>query len=69
MKPYLIITRPKPAEANYFNEFYGRPSNKTVKLSSCSGFTRVKDVHIERINATDDELSNIENLLKEGVII
>ena len=70
MKPYLIITRPKPAEANYFNEFYGRPSNKTVRLSSCSGYTRVKDIHIEKISsATDDELNEIESLLKDGVII
>ena len=70
MKPYLIITRPKPAEANHFNEFYGRPSNKTVRLSSCSGYTRVKDVHIEKISsATDDELNEIESLLKDGVII
>lgn len=70
MKPYLIITRPKPAEANYFNEFYGRPSNKTVRLSSCSGYTRIKDIHIENISsATDDELNEIESLLKNGVII
>ena len=70
MKPYLIITRPKPAEADNFNKFYGKPSNKTVRLSSCSGYTRVKDVHIEKISiATDDELSEIESLLKEGVII
>ena len=70
MKPYLIITRPKPAEANNFNEFYGRPSNKKVRLSSCSGYTRIKDVHIEKISsATDDELNEIESLLKDGVII
>ena len=69
MKPYLIITRPKPAEANKFNEFYGKPSNKTVRLSSCSGYTRVKEVHVDNIVATDNELSEIEQLLKEGVII
>ena len=69
MKPYLIITRPKPAEADNFNEFYGKPSNKTVRLSSCSGYTRVKDVHVDNIVATDNELSEIEQLLKEGVII
>ena len=69
-KPYLIITRPKPAEADKFNEFYGKPSNKTVKLSSCSGYTRVKDIHVENISsATNDELNEIESLLKEGVII
>lgn len=70
MKPYLIITRPKPAEANNYSKFYGIPSNKTVRLSSCSGFTRVKDIHLEHISrATDDELNEIESLLKEGVII
>ena len=69
MKPYLIITRPKPAEADNFNKFYGKPSNKTVILSSCSGYTRVKDVHVDNIVATDNELSEIEQLLKEGVII
>ena len=69
MNPYLIITRPKPAEADNYSEFYGKPSNKTVKLISCSGYTRVKDVHVENIIATDNELSEIEQLLKEGVII
>lgn len=68
--PYLIITRPKPYNANNYNNFYGYPSNKTIKLSSCTGYTRVKDIHLENISsATDDELNEIESLLKEGVII
>ena len=66
---YLIITRPKPHEAKKYNVFYGKPSNKTVTLKSCSGYTRVKDVHIDNIVATDNELSMIEELLKSGVII
>lgn len=69
MKPYLIITRPKPAEANNYQSFYGRPSNKTVRLGSCDGYTRIKDVHVDNIVATDNELTEIEQLLKEGVII
>lgn len=68
--PYLIITRPKSYEAGNYNSYYGLPSNKTVKLSSCTGYTRVKDIHLENISsATDDELNEIESLLKEGVII
>lgn len=68
--PYLIITRPKPYNANNYNNFYGYPSNKTIKLSSCTGYTRIKDIHLENISrATDDELNEIESLLKEGVII
>lgn len=68
--PYLIITRPKPYNANNYSNFYGYPSNNTIKLSSCTGYTRVKDIHLENISsATDDELNEIESLLKEGVII
>lgn len=68
--PYLIITRPTPYEANNYSSYYGLPSNKTVKLSSCLGYTRVKDIHLENISgATDEELNEIESLLKEGVII
>ena len=68
--PYLIITRPKPYNANNYNNYYGYPSNLAIKLSSCSGYTRVKDIHLEHISrATDDELNEIESLLKTGVII
>ena len=67
--PYLIITRPIQYEASKYNTYYGYPSNNTITLSYCSGFTRVKDVHVEKINATDSEISEIESLLKEGVII
>lgn len=68
--PYLIITRPKPYNADNYSNFYGYPSNKTVKLSSCLGYTKVKDIHLENISsATDDELNEIESLLKDGVII
>ena len=69
-KPYLIITRKSAYEANNYNEFYGYPANMTVTLGSCRGYTRVKSVHIESIyNATDNEKTEIEALLKQGVII
>ena len=69
-KPYLIITRKKAYDAQGYNYFYGFPANKTVILGSCSGFTRVRSVHIDSIyNATDNEKTEIEALLKQGVII
>ena len=69
-KPYLIITRKSAYEAANYANFYGMPANKTVRLGSCSGFTRVKSVHIDSIGrATDNEKREIETLLKEGVII
>lgn len=69
-KPYLIITRRKVYEAATYSQFYGYPAHKTVRLSSCSGYTRVKSVHIDSISrATDSEKAEIETLLKQGVII
>lgn len=68
-KPYLIITRPQQALARKFNEFEGYPVNTTQVFSDCKGFVRVKEVHLESINATDDELDMIEQILKEGVIV
>ena len=69
-KPFLIITRKSAYEANNYNEFYGYPANKTVTLGNCRGFTRIKSVHIDSIyNATDNEKTEIEALLKQGVII
>ena len=69
-KPYLIITRKYAYDAGSYNEFYGYPSNVTVSLASCRGYTQVKSVHIETIPvATDNEKTEIESLLKQGVII
>lgn len=69
-KPYVIITRKIAYEAAGYSQFYGFPANKTVILGNCSGYTRVKSVHIETIPvATDNEKTEIETLLKQGVVI
>ena len=66
-KPYLLISRPTQADASLFNQFYGRPANRTRRLGSMTGFVKVKSVHVEGINATPDEKSQIESLLMQGV--
>ena len=68
-KPYLIISRKTPYDADNYNDYYGYPSNKTVILNSCKGFTRVKDIHVNIPNATNEEKNEIETLLKTGIII
>ena len=69
-KPYVIITRKKSFDAGNYNSFYGFPANHTIILGSCSGYTQVKSVHIDSIPvATDNEKTEIETLLKQGVII
>lgn len=67
--PYVIITRKVPLDAHLYQTQYGFPANKTVTLGSVSGYTRVKDIHLSGIPCTDDELEQIESLLKDGVII
>lgn len=66
--PYLILTRPRQALPSKQNEFTGYPSFITVTLGELSGYTEVHSIHLENIPATADELSEIETLLKGGVI-
>lgn len=69
-KPYIIVKRPVEVAARNYNAFYGYPANITGKLSSFSGYTRVKDVHVDDISgATTEEKKEIEQLLTTGVII
>ena len=67
--PYLIISRPQTAMADQFETLSGYPSNTYTTLSACKGFTQVKYCHVENLNATDSEKQEIEQLLKEGVIL
>lgn len=67
--PYLIINRNVPLDASNYNKFTGYPSNKTVKLNTLAGYTRVREVHVEGLGCTDAEKQLIETALKEGVIL
>lgn len=67
--PYLIISRPQMQLADNYQDYVGNPSNATVSLGSCSGWVQVKEVHLENISATGDELRSIENMLKGGVLV
>lgn len=67
-KPYLILTRPKQALPKDQNKFVGYPSFITRSLSSVEGYTEIESVHLEGIGGTEQEISEIESLLKSGVI-
>ena len=67
--PYLIISRPQVALANNFQKYIGYPANYTTRLSNCSGFVKVLECHIENVNATNSELTEIDSLLKGGIIV
>lgn len=64
--PYIILTRPLAVDAAAYPSYYGYPANKTVYLSNCSGFIKVKDI-ILHCSCTDEERDEILSLLKSGV--
>lgn len=66
--PYLILTRPRQALPARQNTFTGYPSFITEELSTLSGYTEVFKIHLENVPATEQELAEIETLLKSGVI-
>lgn len=66
---YVVITRPNQSLADGYKSFVGYPSNITATLGSLSGFTSIESIHLEGINATSEELEEIESLLKSGVIL
>lgn len=68
-KPYLIIERPYSKYASSYAKHIGYPSNKTIKLSACNGFTRVKSTDVNNINTTEEERKMILNLLTNGIYI
>lgn len=67
-KPYLILSRPRQALPSKQNTFSGYPSFITEKLGDLSGYTEIDSIHLENVPATESELSEIESLLKGGVI-
>ena len=68
-KPYLIVSRPQTRTPSNISLFKGIPSNAIHKLSSCDGYVKVQEVHIASKTAYDNEIQEIESLLKTGVII
>ena len=67
--PYVEIKTPSLSIASDENKYKGFPTNQTVTLSDCQGYTKVEEIHVENISATGNEQNEIVNLLTEGVII
>ena len=69
LTPYVIIERPSLSVPNKVEEFVGQTSNITMNLGNCSGFTMCEYVHLDGLNATSEEIVEIESMLKAGVIL
>ena len=69
-RPYLILERPEQRTIQDFGGQIGNPADVTDYLGNFSGFVKVKAVHVENVTgATEAEQTEIERLLKDGVII
>lgn len=67
--PYLIITRPQTRMAQSYESYDGVPANFTSRLGACSGYVKVKEVHLKVPNAYKSELEEIESMLYSGILI
>lgn len=68
-RPYVIIQRPNMCMPAQYQQFNGFPSMITETLSSLKGFTRVQQVQLIEMSATNPEQAEILEFLKSGVII
>lgn len=66
---YMIIQRPNPiAITNDYNHIYGKPLEDVRTLSTLTGYTIIRDIHLNGFDkATEGEMTEIETLLKQGV--
>lgn len=67
-KPYIVVKRPVSRVAYKYNEILGYPASVHVRLQFCSGFTRVKEIELDYVKATEKEKEELRRLLKEGVV-
>lgn len=68
---HIIIKRPKViADSSDYTKLYGKPAGYTAKLNTLTGFTKISNVHLTGFDeATNDEINEIEERLKNGIII
>ena len=68
-KPYLIIERPQTKIAQQDTHYTGHPTNYTTTVGSCTGMIKARQVHVKGVNGTQEELDQIEQLLKDGILV
>ena len=66
-KPYLMIERAVPSYAAKYMHDKGYPTNITANLANVSGFTIIDDIDLSGIPYTEAELTELKQLLADGV--
>lgn len=68
-RPFVIIERPNMCMPANYQALNGFPAMITMELGTCKGFTRVQQVQLTGLHATNPEQAEILELLKSGVIL
>ena len=66
---YIILNRPVSAIPRGWNEYAGYPSLKIKNLSTQKGYTEVAYIKLNGLEATSDEIMELDGMLKGGVIL
>lgn len=66
---YIILNRPVSAIPRGWNGFAGYPSLKIKALSTQSGYTEVAYIKLNGLEATSEEIMELDGMLKGGVIL
>jgi len=67
--PYLIFSIPELSTPKNYKNVIGKPINIYDTLSNFTGYTTIENCHLDDINCTDAEKTEIFNILREGIII
>ena len=68
-KVKLKVTKYVKKEPYNYSLYYGKPLNQEVKLNTLLGYTVIKDIHLENIDALDSEKEDLMSLLTSGIIL
>ena len=69
LKPHLLVHTPRQSKPSNYMEMRGYPSNIGGVVGDFEGYLEVMDVRLNNIPATIDEINEIYELLKGGIII
>ena len=67
--PYLILERPEQITPENYKATIGSPAETTDYPKNYGGFIKIKGVNLSIDGATENELNEIETILKGGVLI
>lgn len=68
-KPYLIISRCIPNNPTNYNLYRGFPTNQTLSLRNCRGYTEIENIRLDTTDMLYEDIEEITRLLNNGVIL